>query len=53
MKEKGLCFSCIHDSSCTFERRFPVLYCEEFYIGSVKKEYKKIKLGKNNAKKYK
>jgi len=30
--EKGLCISCVQDSGCSFARRFPVLFCEEFQV---------------------
>ena len=30
MQQKGLCFNCVHDSTCTFPRRFPVTECEEY-----------------------
>ena len=30
MENKGLCSTCVHDSNCTFARKFPVFYCEEF-----------------------
>ena len=30
MKNKGLCITCTNDKNCTFNRGFPVLYCEEF-----------------------
>jgi hypothetical protein len=53
MKEKGLCVTCIHDNSCTFVRKFPVLHCEEFSIKSNKKEFKKVKAKIKNIKKYK
>lgn len=48
MKEKGLCVNCGHDGACMFDRQFPILYCEEFYVGSNKKKFKKklVKKGK-------
>lgn len=30
MERKGLCSSCVNDKECVFERKFPVLQCEEF-----------------------
>ena len=33
MLKKGLCITCVHDSDCSFPRKFPVLQCEEFYCG--------------------
>ncbi|MFA5410807.1 MAG: hypothetical protein WC321_02985 [Candidatus Omnitrophota bacterium] len=30
MKNKGLCSTCNADKACVFQRRFPVLECEEF-----------------------
>ncbi|MDD5566404.1 MAG: hypothetical protein PHG31_05905 [Candidatus Omnitrophica bacterium] len=30
MENKGLCVSCVYDKTCTFNRKFPVLQCEEF-----------------------
>lgn len=50
MEEKGLCFNCAHDNSCTFIRKFPVLHCEEFSIKNGKKRFKK---NSNKGKKYK
>jgi hypothetical protein len=32
--EKGLCFNCLQDKECSFNRRFPVFFCEEFAIGT-------------------
>ncbi len=34
MENKGLCITCVHDKDCIFQRRFPVLECEEFSIGN-------------------
>jgi hypothetical protein len=30
MNNKGLCLTCNEDKTCVFQRRFPVLECEEF-----------------------
>ncbi len=30
MKNKGLCSTCVNDKECKFNRKFPVLQCEEF-----------------------
>gem|GEM_PF-1630599 len=30
MENKGLCVSCVSDKTCMFNRKFPVLQCEEF-----------------------
>ncbi len=44
MENKGLCSTCVHDPSCTFPRKFPVLYCEEFTTKRAKTD--KGKFGK-------
>jgi len=30
MSGKGLCVTCVKDKDCTFTKRYPVVYCEEF-----------------------
>lgn len=30
MEKKGLCITCVKNKGCSFGRKFPVLYCEEF-----------------------
>lgn len=30
MEKKGLCDTCVKDKDCFFQRRFPVIQCEEF-----------------------
>ena len=54
MVKKGLCITCVHDSDCSFPRKFPVLQCEEFYCGEPKSQdslKKQSKRKKNQAKK--
>ena len=30
MENRGLCVTCVHDKTCSFPRKFPVIQCEEF-----------------------
>jgi len=30
VEKKGLCDTCENDKSCIFQKRFPILQCEEF-----------------------
>jgi hypothetical protein len=47
MGKKGLCDTCMNDKDCTFPRRLPVIYCEEFGNGGQTSRHSK----KSKAKK--
>jgi len=53
--KKGLCITCVHDSDCSFRRKFPVLQCEEFYCGEPRPrqfkgaKQKKVKSGEKET----
>ena len=32
MENKGLCSTCVYDARCAFDRIFPVVECEEFFV---------------------
>jgi hypothetical protein len=50
MVKKGLCITCVHDSDCSFPRKFPVLQCEEFYCGEPKsRQFKEAKQKKEKS----
>jgi len=34
---KGLCMTCDFDTTCIFNRAFPVIFCEEFSVSKAKK----------------
>ncbi len=43
MESKGLCITCVHDKTCSFPRKFPVIQCEEFDIITRETETKEEK----------
>lgn len=36
---KGLCITCDFDTTCVFNRKFPVIFCEEFSVINTKVDY--------------
>jgi len=47
MLNKGLCSTCASDASCTFPRKFPLVFCEEF--GNDEPRAKNISEGKRRV----
>ena len=43
MENKGLCQTCCNDKACTFDRKFPVNFCEEFSVSQPAKITKQTK----------
>ena len=46
MHNKGLCETCLNDKTCIFERKFPVIFCEEFAVDQPGKAENKKKRNK-------
>jgi hypothetical protein len=43
MESKGLCQTCSNDKTCSFDRKYPVNFCEEFSINQPAKQAKQKK----------
>jgi len=33
MEKMGLCNTCVHSAACIFDKKQPILQCEEFFAG--------------------